>query len=110
MAGVWSARFLAQQGLSGTGDSVTVPGGHTYVVKQITAYASPILSVTRVFFQDGDSGAALWSAQYIIEEAGWAGFYGQLVFKTGSSFHFQVDNLVDEAADVYCGGYDLLDS
>lgn len=108
MRQLYSKRFIAQQGLTGTGASVTVPAGHVYVVKQVTIYASPILGVTRVFFEDDTSGAALFSSQFHIDAGGWVGLYGALVFESGDGFHFQVDSSSGEKADVYAGGYDLL--
>jgi hypothetical protein len=105
---LYSARFIAQQGLTGTGTSIIVPAGHRYIVKQVTIYASPLLSLTAVFFQDDASGAALFASRFNLNEAGWVGFYGALCFEEGDGFHFQVDNTAGERADVYAGGYDLL--
>lgn len=106
---LYSVRFLAAQGLSGTGPSVTVPAGHVYVVKQVTMYASPLISVTSVFFEDDSTGAALFASRFNASAGGWAGLYGALVFQAGEGFHFQVDNSAGEPADVYAGGYDLTD-
>lgn len=104
---VFSHRFIAQQGLTGTGESISVPEGVVYVVKQVTIYASPILGQTAVFFQDDASGAALFASRFSIDQGGWVGFYGALVFDSGDGFHFQVDNTAGEHADVYAGGYVL---
>jgi hypothetical protein len=107
VAKLYSQRFYAHQGLSGTGPSITVPAGHVYVVRQITMYMSPSVGITRAFFQDGASGAALFAAAATVEHPEWFGFYGALVFDEGSTFHFQVDAFPTDAADVYAGGYDL---
>lgn len=105
---IYSVRFLAQQGLAGTGVSVTVPAGHVYVVKQVTMYCNPLLSQTTMFFQDDTSGAALFSGGVNPGSGEWFGLYGALVFEEGQGFHFQVDSSTSESADVYAGGYDLL--
>lgn len=104
---IYSARFIAQAGLSGTGAPVTVPSGFVYVVKQVTIYMDPSFGVSRAFFQDGRSGAALFSSGTNIGTPLWAGFYGALVFEVGDSFHFQVDVSGSDGADVYAGGYVL---
>ena len=104
---LYSVRFLAQQGLSGTGASITVPVGHVYVVKQITTYMDPALGQVRCFFQDDSSGAALFSTGANVGAPFWGGFYGAIVFEAGQGFHFQVDATLTDAADVYAGGYDL---
>lgn len=106
MAQLYSTRWIAQQGLSGTGASVTVPTGRVYVVKQVTIYSSPLGPVA-AFFQDDVSGAALFSARFTGSAGGWQGFYGALVFREGDGFHFQINATLLDAADVYAGGYDL---
>jgi hypothetical protein len=109
MAGtpIFSKRFLAQAGLTGTGPSVTVPAGRVYIVKQVTIYAAPLLATTAAFFEDDSSGAALFASRFLIDAGGWVGLYGALVFEAGQGFHFQVNNTLGEGADVYAGGYDL---
>lgn len=104
---VFSARFFAAQGLTGTGPSVTVPAGRRYVVKQVTMYATPLLAQTAVFLEDDTSGAALFASRFLIDAGGWVGFFGSVVFEAGDGFHFQVNNTLGEGADVYAGGYDL---
>jgi hypothetical protein len=105
---LYSTRFLAVQGLAGTGASVTVPPGHVYIVKQLTLYSNPLLGQVHAFFEDDTSGAALFSGGWNPGTPEWFGFYGALVFLPGQGFHFQVDVTVGDAADVYAGGYDLL--
>jgi hypothetical protein len=105
---VFSTRFLAQAGLAGTGVSVLVPAGHVYIVKQVTMYASPSIGPIRMFLEDDTTGAALFSAATQAGTPGWFGLYGALVFEPGQGFHFQIDAFPTDAADVYCGGYDLL--
>lgn len=107
MSSVYSRRFYAAQGLSGTGTSVVVPVGHVYVVKQVTIYMDPSFGILRAYFQDGASGAALFSGGQSPGNPEWFGFYGQLVFEPGDSFHFQVTGTPGDSADVYAGGYDL---
>ena len=107
MATVFSRRFIAQQGLTGTGSSITVPAGRVYIVKQVTMYGTPLIGQTACFFQDDTSGAALVSIRFNIDAGGSFFFYGALVFEPGQGFHFQVDNTAGEKCDVYAGGYDL---
>jgi hypothetical protein len=104
---VYSRRFLSHAGLNGTGSSVVCPPGHVYVVKQITTYASPLLGLTAVFFEDELTGGALFSARFQANSGGWVGFYGAITFEEGEGFHFQVNNSFNEGADLYAGGYDL---
>lgn len=104
---IYSSRFLSQQGLAGTGPSITVPPGYVYIVKQITFYSDPTFGQVHAFFQDDSSGAALFSAGWNPGTPEWFGFYGQLVFEPGDAFHFQVGVLVGDAVDVYAGGYIL---
>jgi hypothetical protein len=108
VAQLYSKRFLAQQGLAGTGGSVTVPAGHVYVVKQVTLYCSALLGQVHMFFEDDVSGAALFSGAVNPGTPEWFGFYGALVFEPGDGFHFQVDVTPGDEADVYAGGYDLI--
>jgi hypothetical protein len=107
MSQVYSTRFIATQGLSGTGVSVTVPAGLVYVVKQVTIYIDPAFGVTRAFFEDDTSGAALFTGQQTIGNPEMFGLYGALVFEAGQGFHFQVDASPGDGADVYAGGYVL---
>lgn len=107
MATLYSKRFLAQQGLSGTGASIVVPVGRVYIVKQVTIYMDPAFGITRAFFEDDTSGAALFTGQQTIGNPEWFGLYGALVFEAGMGFHFQVDASPGDGADVYAGGYDL---
>jgi hypothetical protein len=104
---VYSTRFIAQAGLSGTGSSVVVPAGRVYVVRQLTMYSSPLLAQVAAFFEDDATGAALFSSRFTPDAGGWVGFYGALVFEEGNGFHFQVNSSTGDAADVYAGGYDL---
>lgn len=104
---IFSKRFLAHQGLTGTGPSVIVPAGHVYIVKQITIYILPSFGPLKVYFQDDASGAALFTGQQSIGNPEWFGFYGALVFEAGDGFHFQVDAFPGDGGDVYAGGYDL---
>jgi hypothetical protein len=105
---LYSRRFLAHSGLSGTGPSVTVPAGHVYVVKQLTGYIDPSFGILRCYFQDGASGAALFSFGQSPGNPEWFGFYGALVFEAGDSFHWQVTGTIGDSADLYAGGYDLI--
>jgi hypothetical protein len=105
---IFSTRFLAQQGLAGTGASITVPAGHVYIVKQVTLYSNPLLGQVHAFFEDDTSGAALFSAGWNPGTPAWFGLYGALVFEEGQGFHFQVDVTAGDACDVYAGGYDLV--
>jgi len=106
-APVYSTRFIAVQGLSGTGGSVTVPSGFVYVVKQITFYMASTFGPMTAFLEDDASGAALFSGKVNPGTPEWFGFFGQLVFESGQAFHMQVDAVPGDSADVYCGGYAL---
>lgn len=105
---LFSTRFIAQQGLSGSSEIVTVPQGHLFVVKQLTMYANPLLAPARGFFRDLESGAALFSAATTTGTPGWFGFYGALTFESGQSFQWHAEVELTDAIDVYAGGYDLL--
>jgi hypothetical protein len=107
MAVLYSRRFLAQAGLSGTGGSVTVPAGRVYIVKQLTVYSSPLLGVCTVFFEDDSTGAALFANRFTIGASGSVFFYGAMVFEAGQGFHYQVNSTGIDAADVFASGYDL---
>jgi hypothetical protein len=107
MATVYSTRFIVTKGQGGTGPSVTVPAGFVYVVKQVTAYINPIISQTTVFFEDDDTGAALFRANATFPDSGWFGFFGTIVFEEGQGFHFQVDSTTGDVADVSAHGYAL---
>jgi hypothetical protein len=84
-----------------------VPEGRTFIVKQLTFYANPLLSPARGFFRDLDSGASLFSAGTSAGQPAWFGFYGALVFTSGRSFRWEVEAELTDGADVYVGGYDL---
>ncbi len=104
---VFSRRFIAEQGLSTTGSTVTVPAGHVYVVKQVTMYMDPSFGITRAFFEDDTSGAALFSGGTNIGTPAWFGLYGALVFEAGQGFHFHVAASPGDGVDVFASGYDL---
>jgi hypothetical protein len=107
MAQLFSKRFIAVQGLSGTGASITVPAGRVYIVKQVVIYSDPTFGILRTFFEDDSSGAALFTSQTTPGNPLWSGFYGALVFEAGQGMHFQVSGTLGDSADVYAGGYDL---
>lgn len=108
MATVFSRRFFAQQGLSGSSSSMIVPAGHVWIVKQVTIYMSSSAANITTFFEDESSGAALFSAGVDLQHPGWFGFYGAIVFEAGDGFHFRVNQSpATDGADVYAGGYDL---
>jgi hypothetical protein len=102
----YSKRFICTAGLAGRGDSVIVPAGRVYIVREVTIYCSDFAN-TAIFFEDDTTGAALIRATVPSVEGLWFGFYGALVFEPGEGFHFQVNNAIGESADVYAGGYDL---
>lgn len=83
-----------------------VPAGRVYVVKQVVIYGSTFVN-TAAFFEDETTGAALVSIRFTIDQGGSFFFFGDLTFEPGQGFHFQVNNAVGEACDVYAGGYDL---
>jgi len=105
---IFSTGWIYQQGLNGQGNTITVPQGHVYIVKQLTFYANPLLSPARGFFRDLLSGATLFSAGTQAGTPGWFGFYGALVFNQGASFRWEVEAELTDGGDVYAGGYDLL--
>lgn len=96
--------------MNGSSVTIQVPQGHRHVIKQLTAYGSSTVEGIRVFFESVDSGAALWAADVPNGTSAWFGFYGALVFLPGSSYKFRVQADVLDAADVYAGGYDLVES
>lgn len=107
---IYSASFILERGLSGHSPSVIVPANHVHIVKQLTAYANPIVGITSVFFQDALTGASLWHAAFNVDQGGSVFFYGAIVFGAGSEYRFYVDAAESNAADVYAGGYDLIQS
>lgn len=107
---IYSSSFIVQAGLAGHSPDVIVPDNHVHVVKQLTAYANPIVGVTSVFFQDALTGAALWSAFFNVDAGGSVFFYGALVFGPGSRYRFYVNAAENNGADVYAGGYDLINT
>lgn len=105
---VYSTRFIQLAGLSSDSETVTVPAGRVYVVKQLSVYCNPTVDDIGVFFQSVGNSGALFANHFDVEHAGWVGFYGALTFLEGEGFRFHVDGvLVDSGADVYAGGYDL---
>lgn len=107
MASVFSKRFLVQKGLSGAGASVTVPAGHTYIIKQLTVYGNATIADINAFLEDDATGAALFDGLIPAGKNGWAGFYGAIVCEAGDAFHFNVTSTAGDAADVFASGYDL---
>jgi len=105
---IYSFPFIVATGVSGDSDTVTVPDGHVFIVKQLTAFTHPSVFVTRVFFKDADAGGALWFTETPTVERWYASFYGAICFYPGGSFKFSVESAGAEQADVYAGGYDLL--
>lgn len=108
MASVYSVRFIVQRGLNGTGAVVTVPAGHTYVVKQLSAYAASTATTVEVYFRDNASSTTLWRHEVPGGTANWGGDYGARVFEAGDSMVFVVDAAPIDAADVFASGYDLI--
>jgi len=106
---IFSDHFFVIQGLNGVSGPHTVPAGEVHVVKQLTAYASPLIGNVHVFFHHADYNAALWSVSFTLGQSGNFNFYGALVFRAGETMNFQV-NTSDptDGADVYAGGYILL--
>lgn len=105
---IYSAGWIYQQGLKGPSATVTVPPNHTYIVKQLTFYANPLLAPARGFFRDLATGATLFSAGTQAGQPAWYGFYGAIVFGPNSTFRWEVEAEVTDGADVYAGGYDLI--
>lgn len=87
-----------------------VPDNHVHIIKQLAVYANPILGITSVFFQDSLTGAALFHAAFNVDAGGSQFFYGALVFGPGSRYRFFVDAADNNGADVYAGGYDLINA
>lgn len=105
---LFSTRFIAHQGLSSSSETITVPQGHVYVVKQLTFYSNPLLGPARADFRDVGSGATLFAAGTNAGTPGWFGFYGALTFLAGEAFQWEAHVQPTDAVDVYAGGYDLL--
>jgi hypothetical protein len=104
---VYSTRFQAYQGLNGNGPTITVPAGHTYVVKQLTCYMDPSLGVIRAFFRDLLSGATEFSCATTLLAPEWFGFFGTIVFEEGQDFRWEVSATLTDGADVSIHGFDL---
>lgn len=73
----------------------------------MTIYCSAVVGQVVTFLEDDTSGAALFSGAVNPGTPEWFGLYGALVFEPGEGFHFQVNALPTDAADVYAGGYVL---
>lgn len=105
--GIYSTQWINQQGLNGSSATYTVPIGQVWIVKQLTAYSTPLAN-SSCHFRSIDSGASLWSAFFTIERSGSQQFYGALVFLEGESFRFEAQDTTPEGGvDVYAGGYAL---
>jgi hypothetical protein len=87
-----------------------VPPGHRYVIKQLTAYANPLLGPWSADFRSVSSGETRWAAGGADGQAAWFGFYGSLVFLQGEQFQFHVFVTPTDSVDVYAGGYDFIDT
>lgn len=105
---LFSTPWIRHQGLQGVSETVLVPEGHVYVVKQLTLYTNPLFGPARGYFRDLESGATLFSAGTTGESPGWFGFYGALTFRPGESFRWEANVNATDGIDVYAGGYDLL--
>lgn len=105
---IYSFGWIYHQGLQGASDTIQVPEGHVYVVKQLTMYTNPLFGPARGYFRDVLSGATLFSAGTTGESPGWFGFYGALVFAAGNQFRWEASVNGTDGIDVYAGGYDLL--
>jgi len=105
---IYSAGWIYQQGLNGASSTITVPQNHTYIIKQLTWYSNPSLGAARGFFRDLLTGATLFSCGTQAGTPGWFGFYGAIVLAEGSSFRWEVSATLTDGADVYAGGYDLI--
>lgn len=107
MASVFSRRFISVQGLNGHSGAVTVPAGHTYVIKQLTAFSNPVLGPWAADFHSLSTGETRFSAGGPDGARLWIGFYGALVFEAGESFEWESFVTPPDGVDVYAGGYDL---
>jgi len=105
---LYSVRFIAVQGLNGDSYDVTVPVGHVYVVKQLTAYSNPTLGPWAANFHCVTTGETRFSAGGPDGAREWEGFYGALVFEEGETFRWTSYVTPTDGVDVYAGGYDLL--
>lgn len=104
---VYSVRFTCQRGLAGTSGPFVVPAGHTWVLVQLTSYASPVAGAVTTFFKDAATGAAMFAAFHEQFHQSWFGFNGRLVLEQGDGFEIEVDVTLADAADVQVSGYDL---
>jgi hypothetical protein len=105
---LYSAPFIRIAGLAGAGTIHTVPVGHTYVIKQLTAYSNPTLGRWTVHFRSVTTGETRWSAGGQIGAEAWFGFFGSLVFLDGEEFQFTAGVTPGDGVDVYAGGYDFV--
>jgi hypothetical protein len=108
MAPLYSTSFLNLHNLSGVSAPITVPAGHRYIVRQLTAYASPGFASVYAYFRNLTHGNVLYSVGWAPGQVEWFGFYGALVFQAGESFRWETQSVGPETADLYAGGYDLL--
>lgn len=107
MSSVFSRRFIAVQGLTGASSVVVVPAGHTYVIKQLTAFGDTAVGGWSADFRCTTSGETRFSAGSNLGAKAWFGLYGALVFEEGDGFQWQAFVQPLDSIDVYAGGYDL---
>lgn len=105
---VFSKRFIVQSGLRGIAGPVVVPLGHTYVVKQLAVFADPTLGDLDAFFHHTLSGAALWWVHAPMMTRTKEALFGSFVFAETEELDFSVSCIIGDGADVYAGGFDLI--
>jgi hypothetical protein len=95
---VYSARFIAVQGLVGT-ETYTVPPGYVAVVRQVNLYNGGGISVTTAIWH-GSVGQtlALWASSLTASDAF---FVGAQVFYAGETFDITTNGAWDATVSGY---------
>ena len=110
MQPVYSRKFIRGTVSQSSPLTVLVPEGHTYVVKHISAYCGGPAFAVRVWFRSPDDGTALWYAEWSTTERMGKYYDGGFVFEQGERFQFELDTEGGDSANVYAGGFDLINA
>jgi len=111
---IFSRRWIVETGLQGDSQTILVPDGHEYIVKVVTFYSSPVAETVRGFFMDALLNTTLFACAAAVRlstdpaQPAWYGYYGAFCFPSGTAFKWHVSAGLNDGADVYAGGYDLV--
>lgn len=107
MANIYSVRFIAVKGLTGT-SSYTVPAGMVAIVRDVDTFIGTPTGVNALFLH-GEHGQAMWWTSATIGQSQYASWRGRQVVEAGLTFDVQASVGALDAYDVTVSGY-LLDA